>query len=412
MPLADVHPFASHLPVRISFGDGAIGELPRVLGEAGVRSAAVLVEAPVAEAPAVVEALAACEAAGIAITRQVKAPGEPSLAATDEFAELARSTGGEAIVGIGGGSALDLAKAARIVVSQGGSIARFVGGATPLEEPTVPLVLVPTTAGTGAEVSGASGLTDKSTGRKHVIAGPRARATYALVDPLLTGPACRADRAHGHRRPRAGDRRHDRAGRQPALAGRRPRGGAPPRARGAAGGRRRSDLDARREQALGSLLAGLAMNLSDCSADHSLGQALGSLLGLPHGLTIGLVLAETLDVSRGDCADRLERVADALGEPDDGTGDGSRAVRGIRRILREVSFPTGRDVGLRPEHWTTSRAWPSRSSRSSSRWTRTRGPRRTSGTPTRRSWRSTPADGHRPEATVAVAEHGGRRCMT
>ena len=172
MPLADVHPFASHLPVRISFGDGAIGELPRVLGEAGVRSAAVLVEAPVAEAPAVVEALAACEAAGIAITRQVKAPGEPSLAATDEFAELARSTGGEAIVGIGGGSALDLAKAARIVVSQGGSITSFLGGATPLEEPTVPLVLVPTTAGTGAEVSGASVLTDKSTGRKHVIAGP------------------------------------------------------------------------------------------------------------------------------------------------------------------------------------------------------------------------------------------------
>ena len=101
---------------------------------------------------------------------------------------------------------------------------------------------------------------------------------------------------------------------------------------------------------MGSLLAGLAMNLSDCSADHSLGQALGSLLGLPHGLTIGLVLAETLDVSRGDCADRLERVADALGEPDDGSGDGSRAVRGVRRILREVSFPTGRDAGLRPEH--------------------------------------------------------------
>ena len=351
MPLVDVHPFASHLPVRISFGDGAIGELPRVLGEAGVRSAAVLVEAPVAEAPAVVEALAACEAAGIAITRQVKEPGEPSLAATDAFAELARSTGGEAIVGIGGGSALDLAKAARIVVSQGGSIARFVGGATPLEEPTVPLVLVPTTAGTGAEVSGASVLTDKSTGRKHVIAGPRARATYALVDPLLTTGLPPAPTAHT-----GIDALAQAIGGTIVLDGNplsvavgleavRHLARAVPRA--VADG---SDLDARREQAMGSLLAGLAMNLSDCSADHSLGQALGSLLGLPHGLTIGLVLAETLDVSRGECADRLERVADALGEPDDGTGDGSRAVRGVRRILREVSFPTGRDAGLRPEH--------------------------------------------------------------
>ena len=82
------------------------------------------------------------------------------------------------------------------------------------------------------------------------------------------------------------------------------------------------------------------MNLADCAADHSLGQAIGSVKHLPHGLTVGLVLAETLDVSRVDCADRLERVADALGEPADGSSDGSRAVRAVKRILAEVGFPT------------------------------------------------------------------------
>jgi alcohol dehydrogenase len=58
------------------------------------------------------------------------------------------------------------------------------------------------------------------------------------------------------------------------------------------------------------------------------------------------VLAETLELSRVDCADRLERVADALGEPDDGSGDGSRAVHAVRRILASARFPTLRDVGV------------------------------------------------------------------
>ena len=51
------------------------------------------------------------------------------------------------------------------------------------------------------------------------------------------------------------------------------------------------------------------------------------------------MLAETLDVSRADCAPALERVADALGEADDGTRDGSRAVRGVRRLLAAIVVP-------------------------------------------------------------------------
>ena len=107
-----------------------------------------------------------------------------------------------------------------------------------------------------------------------------------------------------------------------------------------------TDVDARSRLACASLTAGLAMNLSDCAADHALAQALGSVKHLPHGLTVGLVVAETLDLTRSECAGRLERVADALGEPADGTSDGSRAVRAVRRILAAAGFPTLRDVGV------------------------------------------------------------------
>ena len=99
------------------------------------------------------------------------------------------------------------------------------------------------------------------------------------------------------------------------------------------------DADARSAMSCGSMMAGLTMNISDCTAEHSLGQAIGGIRHVPHGLTIGLVLAETLEREAAVVPERLERVADAMGEPDDGSADGSRAVRAVRRILSQLDFP-------------------------------------------------------------------------
>src|SRR6476646_6079456 len=111
-----------------------------------------------------------------------------------------------------------------------------------------------------------------------------------------------------------------------------------------------SDAGARSEMMCASLLGGLAMNISDCGSEHSIAQAIGGLLGLPHGLTIGLVLAETMDRDRRFVPEQFERIADALGEPQDGSGDGSRAVRAVRRILAELEFETLESVGVEDEH--------------------------------------------------------------
>ncbi len=344
---APVTPFHAHLPVRIAFGDGALAELPEALSALGARSVLVAVEEPVAEHPSVTAALAAAEGPGRRIDRVVKGPGEPTFALADELAARVRDSGLDAVVGIGGGSALDVAKAARIVADQGGAVADYASGARVPEPPRIGLVLCPTTAGTGSEVSGASVLTDMEADRKIGFGNPNMRAQHALVDPVLTHGLPAAPTAHSG---------------VDALA----------QAIGACTVRNSSPLSvafgleachhvahslreavadgtdavARRRLACASLTAGLAMNLSDCAADHALGQALGGVAHLPHGLTIGLVVAEMLELSRGDCADRLERVADALGEPADRSGDGSRAVRAVRRVLRDVGFPTLAETGV------------------------------------------------------------------
>lgn len=342
-----VTPFHAQLPVRVAFGDGVVAELLVALQALDAGSALVVVEEPVAGHPDVVTALAAAEEAGITLERFVKGPGEPTFALADDLAGTVRARELQAVVGIGGGSALDVAKAARIVADQGGSSRDFAEGAIVPEPPAIGLVLCPTTSGTGSEVSGASVLTDTERDLKIGFGHPNMRAQHALVDPVLTHGLPPAPTSHSGVDAMAqaigactvSDSsplsvafgleacHHVAASLVPAV-----RDGA--------------DADARRRLSCASLTAGLAMNLSDCAADHALGQAIGSVKHLPHGLTVGLVLAETLDVSRVDCAERLERVADALGEPSGETADGSRAVRAVRRILADVSFPTLADVGV------------------------------------------------------------------
>ena len=95
-----------------------------------------------------------------------------------------------------------------------------------------------------------------------------------------------------------------------------------------------------------SLLAGMCMNIADCGSEHSIAQALGGRYGLPHGLTIGLVMAETMDIDRLAEPALFERIADAMGAPDDGSKDGSRAVTAARDLLREIGFPTLRASGV------------------------------------------------------------------
>ena len=339
-----VTPFRSHLPVRIAFGDGVIAELGGALAALGASSALVVVEEPVAEHP---DVNAALRAAGVRVEQYVKGPGEPTFALADELAGRVRDDRLDAVVGIGGGSALDVAKAARIVADQGGSVADYAVGERVPEPPRLGLVLCPTTSGTGSEVSGASVLTDTASDRKLGFGHPHMRAQHALVDPVLTHGLPAGPTAH------SGVDAVAQAIGGCTVANSTPLSvafgleachhGARSLREAVADG---ADADARRRLACASLTAGLAMNLSDCAADHALGQALGSVKHLPHGLTIGLVLAETLDVSRHERADRLERVADALGEPADRTGDGSRAVRAVRRLLAELEFPTLADVGV------------------------------------------------------------------
>src|SRR5664279_6045518 len=131
-------------------------------------------------------ALHACAESGVRVERYLKRSGEPTIAAADEVARAIVEASYQAVVGIGGGSALDLAKAGRLLGDAGGSVWDYLEGERPFSPPALPLVLCPTTSGTGSEVSGAAVLTDSDRDRKVGIANGLMRAQHAPADPLLT----------------------------------------------------------------------------------------------------------------------------------------------------------------------------------------------------------------------------------
>jgi choline dehydrogenase len=333
--------FRNRLPVDIRFGEGVVAELAAVVESEQAQRPFVILDAVAGDLPGVADALASLAAQGIVVTTHVKAAGEPTAGEADSVSDALASAKADIVIAIGGGSVIDVAKAARLALSvrlpyQTVEADLDLAAAAP----AIPLVAIPTTAGSGSEASGGIVIADDETHIKTGVAAPFVRAQYALVDPALTYGAPATVTSWGGIDALAQaiasivTRSRKPVGTAIALEAVRLAARALPAV--VADGENRA---ARQEMACASLMSGIAMNISDCGSEHSLAMALGGRCGLPHGLTIGLVLAESMDVDRRAAPELFERIADALGEPPDGTYDGSRAVRGVARILFEIDFP-------------------------------------------------------------------------
>jgi len=341
--------FNNHLPVKVRFGEGIAQTLPAVVAELGASKVFLMVDKDIEKFnPAAKELIDLMNAAsGLSITLFEKPAGEPTIQMVDDATSALKAAGSDVVVALGGGSIIDTAKAARLCAQLNCTFGEFQSKPPVYPAPTVALIALPTSAGTGSEVSGGSVISDPDAGRKAGIANGNLRAQVALVDPVLTysmPPSMTANTGiDALAQAIAGIIAKCSTPIGDAIGYEAVRIMAPSLVAAFKDGNNKA---ARAGMASGSMMAGLTMNISDCTAEHSLGQAIGGLKHVPHGLTIGLVLVETLTREARVVPEKMERVADAMGVPQDGTKDGSRCVNAVRKILAELQFPVLSSLGF------------------------------------------------------------------
>lgn len=333
----------------VQMGAGAAGGLLDVVGSLGGSRLTVVTDAGVRAAGIVDRVLAPVIAAGIPVDIDDTAQPNPKDVDCEASAGRAARFGSDLIVGIGGGSPLDAAKTTAMLMTNGGA-ARDWGFTRPFTVDPLPVIAIPTTAGTGSEVTTVAVVTDTERKFKMTLGDPRMAPAVALVDPDLTmsvPPAVTAATgmdALTHAIEAYTCRVSNPVSDALALRAMRMIAG-----NVEAAVRDGSDRPAREAMLTASTIAGMAFGNADVAAVHCISEAIGGLYDTPHGVAnsvfLPVVFAHNIEADPGRHAD----VAECLGVPRDGRPDAEVALAGAERLTelsRSVGIPRFRDLPL------------------------------------------------------------------
>ncbi len=304
-------------PTRVRFGVGAVREVGEACRAAGLTRPLVVTDPGLARLPLLDEVLAPLEGAGLRPAVFDGVRPNPTAANVELGVEVLRRDGHDGVVAVGGGSALDVGKLVAFMAGQSRPIWDFedIGDWWTRADPSgiLPVVAIPTTAGTGSEVGRAGVVTDEATHTKKIIFHPAMMPRTAILDPAMTrGLPPQLTAATGMDALAHCLEAYCAPGFHPmaegiAVEGARLVFSALPRAV-----RDGADLEAR-----GSMLAASAMGATafqkGLGAVHSLSHPLGAVYDLHHGLLNGILLPYVLAFNRAAIEGRIVRLAAWLG---------------------------------------------------------------------------------------------------
>ncbi|MFL6196126.1 MAG: iron-containing alcohol dehydrogenase family protein [Thermoanaerobaculia bacterium] len=359
-----LHPF--RLPTRLLMAPGALAQLPEVV--AGYSPERVLlVTDPGLEDTGwperIWQALAEINIEAITFD-DVEA--NPRASTVDRMAEWAKAEGATLVLGVGGGSVLDAAKAAAMVMTNGGAAASYEGRDRYAEKP-LPFIAVPTTCGTGSEVTWVSVLTVEERYAKISVKGEAMFPDWAVVDPELlrtlpgrlvawTGMDALTHALEAATGRRANPVSDTLAADAASLLFRYLRRAAEDI---------EGDAEAREAVMRASTLAGLAFGNADVAAVHCLSETLGGRYDLPHGLANAALLRPVLEYNLPATRDKLAALATAAGLG----ATAEDLLKAVEDLLDALDIPGFPAFGIpREDHpWIAERAAQNGSNASNAR---------------------------------------------
>jgi alcohol dehydrogenase class IV len=355
-----------HSAGQLLFGRHATRQLGEVAIGLGIKRLLLVTDSVLLAAGMVDPVLESLSEAAVTVELFSGGEPEPTMRAAFNSIAVGRDFRPDAVLGLGGGSNMDLAKVTAIVLAHGGTPGMYVGdGRVP--GPVLPLICLPTTAGTGSEVSAAAVLTDTENHIKVGILSNHLRPRVAVVDPLLTVGCPRKVSAdsgidaltHAIEAYTAVDNAHFPLppGERSVYQGKHPFGDMVAEKAIVLIGQylRRAvndgdDIEAREGMALAATLAGLAFSNVGVAVVHALEYPLGGVTHCSHGAGNGLLLPYVMRYNLPTRKREFARIAQLLGEDVAGLDEEAaalRAVSAVEKLRVDIGIPTRlRDLGV------------------------------------------------------------------
>jgi alcohol dehydrogenase class IV len=318
-----------HFPRRLSAGAGCIREFASDIAGRGLKKIFILSFPEIR--PAIRALLVDLEKEGYALELDESIRKEPAIADFERILRGARDFGPDLVLGIGGGSVLDVAKLVAAQVDNTQPL-REIMGINLLSRRNILLACMPTTAGTGSEVSPNAILLDEEEQLKKGIISPHLVPDLCYVDPWLTlsvPPSVTAATgidAFTHCLEAYVNRNAHLVIDRYALEGMELIAGSL-----LAAVRDGGNVEARNSLSIGSLYGGMCLGPVNTTAIHALSYPLGSEFNIPHGLSNAILLPHVMEFNLPAATERYARVAAIMGVSDAGSAE-SRAREGISRI--------------------------------------------------------------------------------
>ena len=337
-------PWQFRQPTILHYGFGVSEETGKFASQLKAKRALIVCGTTVGKLECTARVAQSLRDAGVDVFVYGEVKPDPDIETVENGLEQLRQAEADLIVGIGGGSSMDCAKAIAILGTNPSPITLYEG-VDKVKNPALPVIAIPTTAGTASEVTLNVVVSDLNRRMKMGILSLYAAARYALVDPELTvsmPPSVTAATgmdAFTHALESYISRYAHPISEMLALEA----------IRRIAGNIRRAvehgdDREARDQVMMGSVMAGLAFNNTRLGNSHAMSHPLGGYFHVPHGVGNSILLPHVMAFNVPAATEKLARVAEVMGENESGelTEKAAwRAVKAVKDISAQIGIPKG-----------------------------------------------------------------------
>ena len=337
------------------FGRGAVGSLTDEVKRRGYQKALIVTDKTLVQCGVVAKVTDKMDAAGLAWAIYDGVVPNPTITVVKEGLDVFQNSGADYLIAIGGGSSMDTAKAIGIIINNPEfADVRSLEGVADTKNPAVPIIAVPTTAGTAAEVTINYVITDAEKNRKMVCVDPHDIPVVAVVDPDMmssmpkgltaaTGMDALTHAVEAYVSTAANPITDACAEKAITMISQWLR---PAVANG-------ENIEARDAMSYAQYLAGMAFNNASLGYVHAMAHQLGGFYNLPHGVCNAVLLPHVCEFNLIACQDRYAKIAELMGVNTDGfteTEAAFAAIDAIRELSSSIGIPSGlNELGVKTE---------------------------------------------------------------